>query len=654
MQPETAIPMTDEIQISEALHPNWQRDDHLLARLARNAAELPDQIALRERDRGIWQEYSWKDYLQAVTEFAAGLEARGVKPGDVVLVIGDNRPNLYFGMLGVACLRAIPSPAYPDAPTQELAAQMQREDLRFAIAEDQEQVDKMLEGRETHPALELIVFDDPRGLLGREPRGVAGFDTIRAEGAARLAQDAGLAQDLVRRPSLHDVAVLMHSSGTTGAPKGIPLKHGHVLSGVRNAAAAGYFQQGEVHMAYLPIAWVGDFIFSIGAAMELRFIVNIPEAQETVLHDLREIAPTLYFASPRAWSAMLTRVQVGVAETTGLKRWLYDYFMPRAMAAERAKLDGKSSGSALMRWLGEILIYGPLRDQLGLGRVKRAYTAGEAIGEDVFLWFRALGLNLRQFYGQTENCALAVAQKPEDISLTTVGRPFPGVEMKIDEHGEILLRGDNIFDGYFQNPKSTAETLVDGWLMTGDAGQIEPDGQLVVLGRVSEVVEKADGQRFIATYIENRLKFSAYIKDAAVIGKGRKILTAIVCIDFQAVGRWAQENGVSYTSYAELSQAARVYDLIEREIADVNAHLPHGLSIARFVNLHKEFDPDDGEVTRTRKLKRNVIDDRYGPIIEAMNAGDDKIDFKAQIVYETGQTGSLDRVLRLADVKGAA
>lgn len=653
MQPEAATTISDDITMSQALHPDWQRDDHILARLARNAAEFPDQVALRERDRGIWQEYSWKDYLQAVTEFAAGLEARGVGPGDVVMVIGDNRPNLYFAMMGAACLRAIPSPAYPDAPTQELAAQMQRENIRFAIAEDQEQVDKMLEVRETWPALELIVFDDPRGLLGREPEGVAGFDAIRAEGAARLAAEAGLAQDLIGRPSVHDVAVLMHSSGTTGAPKGIPLKHGHVLSGVRNAAAAGYFHEGEVHMAYLPIAWVGDFIFSIGAAMELRFTVNIPEAQETVLHDLREIAPTLYFASPRAWSAMLTRVQVGIAETAGVKRWLYDYFMPRAMAAERAKLDGKPGGGGLMRWLGEMLIYGPLRDQLGLGRVKRAYTAGEAIGEDVFLWFRALGLNLRQFYGQTENCALAVAQKPEDISLTTVGRPFPGVEMKIDEHGEILLKGDNIFDGYFQNPKSTAETLVDGWLMTGDAGQIEPDGQLVVLGRVSEVVEKADGTRFIATYIENRLKFSAYIKDAAVIGKGRDILTAIVCIDFQAVGQWAQENGVAYTSYAELSQAAPVYDLIGREIAEVNAHLPHGLSIARFVNLHKEFDPDDGEVTRTRKLKRNVIDERYGPIIEAMNEGQDQIDFKAQIVYENGQTGSLDRVLRLADVKEA-
>ena len=643
-----------DIAAAQALHPNWQPGDHIIARLARNAAEHPRDVAMRERDRGIWQEYSWSDYLNAVIEFAAGLETQGVKPGDVVLVIGDNRPNLYFGMLGVATLRAIPSPAYAEAPTDELAAQMEREAIRFAIAEDQEQVDKLTEVRERYPALDLIIYDDPRGLAGNEPQGVVGFDTIREAGRKRLAAEPGLADDLLARPSIHDIVVLMHSSGTTGAPKGIPLKHGHVLSGVRNAAAAGYFEQGEVHMAYLPMAWVGDFIFSIGAAIELRFVVNIPEAQETAMHDLREMAPTLYFASPRAWSAMLTRVQVGMAETTGLKRRLYDYFMPRAMQAERDRLDGKPVSGGISRWLGEWLICGPLRDRLGLGRVHRAYTAGEAIGEDVFLWFRALGLNLRQFYGQTENCALAVAQKPEDISLTTVGRPFPGVEMRIDEHGEILLRGDNIFDGYFQNPKASAETLVDGWLHTGDAGQVEPDGQLVVLGRVSEVVEKADGTRFIATYIENRLKFSPYIKDAAVIGQGRAMLTAIVCVDFQAVGQWAQEHGVAYTSYADLSQQPQIYDLIGGQLAEVNAHLPHGLSVARFVNLHKEFDPDDGEVTRTRKLKRNVIDDRYGPIIEAMNAGQEQIDFRAQITYENGQTGTLDRVLRLSDVKGAA
>ncbi|TKT82536.1 AMP-binding protein [Aquamicrobium sp. LC103] len=637
------------------LHPGWKRDDHLLALLARNARERPTEVAMRERDHGIWQEYSWAEYLDTVVSFAAGLEEKGVGPEDLVLVIGDNRPNLYFSMLGAICLRAIPSPAYPDTPPEEIVGQLKREGIRVAIAEDQEQVDKLLGARESHGEPRLIIYDDPRGLAGKEPEGVVAFTSLLASGRERLQREPGLREALLARPSVHDVAILLHSSGTTGVPKGIPLKHGHMLSGVRNAAAAGYFQQGEVHMAYLPIAWVGDFIFSVAAALELRFTVNIPEAQETALHDLREIAPTLYFSSPRAWSAMLTRIQVGIAESTPFKRWLYDRFMPFALDLERARLDGRKPGllDRLRHGLGELLVYGPIKDQLGLSRVERPYTAGEAIGEDVFLFFRALGLNLRQFYGQTENCALAVAQAPEDISLTTVGRPFPGVEVRIDDSGEILVRGDNVFDGYFEDDAASAKSLRGGWLHTGDAGQFDEDGQLVVLGRVSEVVHTRDGTRYIPTYLENRLKFSQFVKDVCIVGAGRDFLSAIVCIDLHAAGQWAQENGVSYTSYAELSQSPAIYDLVQGIVGKLNAMLPAGLSISRFVNLHKEFDPDDGEVTRTRKLRRDVIDQRYAKIIEAVYAGDEEIDFEAQITYETGQTGVIARKLSIRTLEPA-
>ncbi|WP_280110088.1 AMP-dependent synthetase/ligase [Pseudaminobacter salicylatoxidans] len=520
----------------------------------------------------------------------------------------------------------------------------------MAVAEDQEQVDKLLLARRSHPDLQLIVYDDPRGLSGKDqPEGTVSFETLLERGRARLKREPDLKDDLLSRPSVHDVAILLHSSGTTGVPKGVPLKHGHLISGVRNAAAAGYFRQGEVHMAYLPIAWVGDFTFSVAAALELRFVVNIPEAQETALHDMREIAPTLYFCSPRAWSAMLTRIQVGIAETTRFKRWLYGRFMPFAVEMERARLDGRQPRvlQKLRYVLGSFLIYGPIKDHLGLSRVERAYTAGEAIGEDVFLFFRALGLNLRQFYGQTENCALAVAQSPDDISLTSVGRPFPGVEVKIDDSGEILLRGDNIFDGYYKDREATAKALRGGWLHTGDAGQFDDDGQLVVLGRVSEVMHTASGTRYIPTYLENRLKFSQFVKDVCVVGSGRDFLSAIVCIDLQATGQWAQENGVAYTSYAELSQSPAIYDLVQGIIARLNAALPSGLAISRFVNLHKEFDPDDGEVTRTRKLRRDVIDERYRRIIEATYTGDREIEFEAQIAYETGQTGVITRKLTI-------
>ncbi len=639
---------------ARALHPDWRNGDTLIAALNDNAEKHGSTVALRERDRGIWQEWTWGEYRDLVLAQAAGLEAAGIEAGDVVMVIGDNRANLYVAMLAVIALRAIPSPAYSDVAPEELAGQVRREGIRSAIAEDQEQVDKLMVVRESVPALARIVYDDPRGLKGREPAGVVALEETLRKGRERLEREPSLRADLIGRAKVHDVAVLLHSSGTTGAPKGIPLKHGHVLSGVRNAAAAGYFREGEVHMAYLPMAWVGDFIFSIGAAITLRFVVAIPERQETAQHDLREIAPTIYFSSPRAWSNMLTRVQVGMEESTRGKRRLFQHFVPFAVEMERRRLEGREPSTLeRLHWrIGRMLVFGPLLDQLGLSRVQRPYTAGEAIGEEVFLFFRALGLNLRQFYGQTENCALGIAQGAGDLKLHTVGRPFPGVEVRIDESGEILMRGDNIFDGYFGDDAATAKALDHGWLRTGDAGHVEADGQYVVLGRVSEVVHTAGGVRYIPTYIENRLKFSPYIKDVCVVGRDREHLAAIVCIDFEAVGHFAQENSVSYTSYADLSQKPEVLDLVEKVIADLNRLLPDGLEIARFVDLHKEFDPDDGEVTRTRKLKRDVIERHYGPIVEALYDGRERIVFEARVAYETGAEGVLKRDLTLRSVCG--
>ena len=626
--------------------------DHLIALLARNADRHGEEIALMERDRGIWQEWTWRAYCDHVLSLAAGFEAAGVKAGDIVLVIGDNRRALYAAMLALIALRAIPSPAYSDVNADELSGQVGREGITVAVAEDQEQVDKLMQVRQANPALTLIAYDDPRGLKGREPAGVVALATLVEQGAHRLGAEAGLRDALVTRPRADDIAVLLHSSGTTGVPKGVPLRHSHVLSGVRNAAGAGYFGEGEVHMAYLPMAWVGDFIFSIGAALALRFRVAIPERQETALHDLREIAPTIYFSSPRAWSAMLTRIQVGMQESTKLKRALFDHFTGLAVATERKRLDGRQPGigARLHWWLGRVLVFAPLLDQLGLSRVKRPYTAGEAIGEDVFLFFRALGLNLRQFYGQTENCALAVAQSPGDLKLHTVGRPFPGVEIRIADDGEILMRGKNVFDGYHQNESASAEAIRDGWLHTGDAGHVEPDGQLVVLGRVSEVVHTGDGERYIPTYIENRMKFSQYIKDACIIGEGQPYLSALVSIDFDAAGHYAQEHGIAYTSYADLSQKPEIARLVRGVIAAVNKRLPEKLAIRRFVNLHKEFDPDDGEVTRTRKLRRNVIDAHYAPIIAALYEDGDEILYEARVTYETGAEGTLSRRLALVGV----
>ncbi|HRN75655.1 AMP-binding protein [Ottowia sp.] len=641
--------MTPDMQAPATAH---DEGDHLIAVLAANARTHGSQVAMRERDRGIWQETTWQAYLEQVLAAAAGMEALGVAPGDKVLVVGDNRPALYFGMLGAIALRAVPSPAYPDFTPEQLLGQIQRENVRFAIAEDQEQVDKLLGLATQYDGLQWIVYDDARGLEGSAPQHVLAFTELARRGTERLQHEPGLREDLLARPRASDDAVLLHSSGTMGAPKGIPLKHRHVLFAVRSAAQVGYFGEGETHMAYMPIAWVGDFIFTIAAALALRFSANIPEKQETVQRDLREIAPTVYFTSPRAWSTMLTRVQVGIAESTGLKRRIYEHFMPFAIELERRHLAGQQPGLAQRLWrgLGEWLIFGPIRDQLGLARARHAYTAGEAIGEEVFLFFRALGLPLRQFYGQTENSALCAAQDAGTVKLHTVGKPFPGMQLRISDSGEILVRGGNVFEGYFDNPEATAEALQDGWLHTGDAGHLEDDGQLVVLGRVSELVRTRGGERYIPTFIENQLKFSPHIKDVCVLGDGRDWLAALVAIDWEAVGHWAQERGIAYTSFADLSQQPSVYDLIEGLMRAVNAKLPEATRIHRFVNLHKEFDPDDGEVTRTRKLRRNVIDTHYKDIIDAIYAGQAAVESVAQITYETGESGVLRRELAIRDV----
>lgn len=626
----------------------------LLTLLAANAEAHGQAVAMRERDRGIWREFTWSDVLGEVLAFAAALDAMGLAAGEGLLVVGDNRPRLYFGMLGAAALRGRPAPVYPDVPPDDLDFYASNSRARFALAEDQEQVDKLLDLRARSGLPEIIVYDDPRGLANYSQPGLLGWEDVVRRGAERLKAEPSLQADLLSRARPDDAAVLLHSSGTTGKPKGIELQHRRVIAAARNAEKAGYFHVGDELVAYLPMAWVGDFVFTIACGIVLRFAVNIPERQETVLHDLREVAPTVYFASPRSWDAMLTHVQVGIAESTSLKRRLYNWLMPLAIGVERDRLAGRTPGTMrrLLRALGDALVYAPLRDHLGLSRAKRAYTAGEAIGEDTFLFFRALGLDLKQFYGQTENCALTAAQMSGDVKLNTVGKPLPGVEVKIGEDGEILIRADSVFDGYLDDPGASAKALEGGWLHTGDAGYLDDQGHLAVLGRVGEVVYTRGGVRYIPNYIENRLKFSQYVKDAAVMGADREDLTALVCIDMAAVGHWAEENGVTYTSYAELSQRAEVYKLIDVVVAHVNEQLPEGLAIRRFVNLPKEFDPDDGEVTRTRKLRRNVIDERYAAVITALYAGVDTIEHETAITYESGATGTFKRRLAIHSTRG--
>ena len=627
----------------------------LVAALAENARRVPDRIAIREREFGIWRERSWSQVLDEVLAIATGLDELGLARGDAVTVIGDNRANLYVAMLAVNVLAAAPAPVFADVPPDELVLYTRHGAPTIAFAEDQEQVDKLLKLRERIGRPVHIIYDDPRGLTTYRESGLIGFDTLLQKGRERLDKTMGLAAELLGRAGPADVAVLLHSSGTTGQPKGVVVRQRHIASAVQNAARGGFFARNGECFGYLPMAWIGDFVFTLSSTVFLRGTINIPERQETILQDLRAVAPTVYLAAPRAWDNMLTRIQVGMADSTPFKRRLFDYFMPRAIKIERRRLTGQAPGlrDRLLLAFGNVLMFGPIKDFIGLSRATRAYTGGEALGEDTFLFFRALGVNLKQFYGQTETCAITAAQPDGEVRLDTVGRPLPGVELKINEDGEVLVRSGSVIDGYLGDDDATEKTFVDGWLHTGDAGEIGADGQLRVLGRVSEVVRTSAGEQYLPNYIENRIKFSPYIRNVAITGSGLPFLGAIVCIDLEAVGHWAERQGISYTSYADLSQKPAVYGLIGKTLADVSRHFSGPLMIRRFVNLHKDFDADDGEITRTRKLRRNVIEARYAALIAALYDGQANVIFEAPIVYESGEQGMIRRDLKVLDVEGS-
>ena len=627
--------------------------DTIGAILARNASKHGSEIALREKERGIWKETTWAEYAEEVLACAAGLEKIGVTPGKAVLILGDNRARLYGGMLAISLLGAYAMPAYPGATLEELRHFLGEVEIVAAIAEDQEQVDKILELKDAGAeGIDHIIYDEARGLGFYEVEGLLSWDHLIEVGQHDLNETPGLREELLSRAKPEDPAIFLHSSGTTGAPKGIVLSQKNVLAAARNGHAAGAFDENEEILAYLPMAWVGDYAITVAAALLWRFTVNVPERQETVVRDMREIAPTFYLAAPRSWDQMLTTIQVGIENSTPLKKRLYHFFMDRAIAAETRKLNGKSGGvlEPLGRLLGEAIVFGPIKDQFGMSRLKNAFTGGEAIGEDTFVFYRALGIKLRQLYGQTENSAINAIQAPGEVRLHTVGKPAPGVEVSIAEDGEILVRSDSVFKGYFNKPEATAEALDGGWLHTGDAGYLEDDGHLVVLGRVSEVMHTADGERYVPNYIENRLKFSPYIKDAAVIGAGLKELTAMVCVDFEAVGHWAEVNGVPYVSYADLSQREEVATLLREAFQRVNKAVTEPLRLQRFVSLPKEFDPDDGEITRTRKLRRKVVQERYADVIAALYDGSKEVHVSAQVTYETGEVGKVERSLPIREV----
>jgi len=622
-----------------------------------NAERFGSRVAIREKDYGIWQSYTWRDYFDQARLIALGLASLGFARGDKTAIIGDNRPQLYWAVMATQALGGVPVPIYQDSVEKEMQYILDHSEARFAVVEDQEQVDKLLHVKAQCPRLESIVYDDSRGMRGYSEPSLLSLTELAERGRKFEVGHPAHFDDELGRGRADDVAIICYTSGTTGVPKGAMLSHRNLSVTARNAAAFEGLQSDEEILSYLPMAWVGDHIFSYAQSIVTGFAINCPESAATVLHDLKEIGPTYFFAPPRIWETILTNVMVRVEDCAWPKRRLVDFFLRLAQAIEQARLNRAPVPvwRRLLAPLGHLLVGAPLRDNLGMRRLRRAYTAGEAIGPEIFVFFRALGINVKQIYGMTEASVFITVQKDDDVRLDTVGIPIPGVELRISPEGEVLYRSPGVFQGYYKNPEATRQTLEDGWMRSGDAGVIDHDGHLKIVDRAKDVGRLADGTLFAPKYLENKLKFSPYVKEAVCVGQDRPYVAALINIDLVAVGNWAERGGIVYTSYTDLSQKPEVYDLVRREVERVNRSLAEdevlrGARIRKFLILHKELDPDDEEITRTRKVRRGYIALKYAALIEALYGEGGHVEVEAKVTYEDGRTGTIRADVRIHDV----
>jgi len=622
-----------------------------------NAERFASRVAIREKDYGIWQSYTWRDYFDQARLIALGLASLGFARGDKTAIIGDNRPQLYWAVMATQALGGVPVPIYQDSVEKEMQYILDHSEARFAVVEDQEQVDKLLHVKAQCPRLESIIYDDSRGMRGYSEPSLLSLTELAERGRKFEVGHPAHFDDELGRGRADDVAIICYTSGTTGVPKGAMLSHRNLSVTARNAAAFEGLQSDEEILSYLPMAWVGDHIFSYAQSIVTGFAINCPESAATVLHDLKEIGPTYFFAPPRIWETILTNVMVRVEDCAWPKRRLVDFFLRLAQAIEQARLNRAPVPvwRRLLAPLGHLLVGAPLRDNLGMRRLRRAYTAGEAIGPEIFVFFRALGINVKQIYGMTEASVFITVQKDDDVRLDTVGIPIPGVELRISPEGEVLYRSPGVFQGYYKNPEATRQTLEDGWVRSGDAGVIDHDGHLKIVDRAKDVGRLADGTLFAPKYLENKLKFSPYVKEAVCVGQDRPYVAALINIDLVAVGNWAERGGIAYTSYTDLSQKPEVYDLVRREVERVNRSLAEdevlrGARIRKFLILHKELDPDDEEITRTRKVRRGYIALKYAALIEALYGEGGHVEVEAKVTYEDGRTGTIRADVRIHDV----
>ena len=627
--------------------------------LRQHASERPQEPALREKEYGIWQTWSWQRALDEVRWMAAGLAALGFEPGQNLALVGDNRPHLYLMFVAAQALRGVPVPMYQDAVASEMAFVLQDAEVHFVFAENQEQVDKMLELRASVPGLAHIIYDDPRGLRNYAQPGLISVDELMALGRRHDQAHPQLFDDRVAQGQPDDVSVILYTSGTTGRPKGVCQTHASFIGAAQGGVQTDGLNASDNVLSYLPPAWVGDHLFSVAQWLVAGFTINCPESAETVAIDMREIGPSYYFAPPRVFEGMLTSVSIRMEDAARLKQWMHRKFMDVARRVGSDILDGKPvpAGDRLRYALGNLLVYGPLKNAMGLSRIRVAYTAGAAIGPDLFRFFRSIGVNLKQLYGQTETCAYVCIQQNGQVKLNSVGQAAPGIELKIADNGEVLVKGVSVLKEYYKRPDATAEVIDEnGYFKTGDAGVLDHDGHLRIIDRAKDVGQLAGGALFAPNYIENKLKFFPQIKEAVCFGHARDKVCAFINIDFEAVGNWAERQGLPYAGYVDLASKPEVLAMMKDCVEQVNADLAseegmQDTQIHRFLVLHKELDPDDDELTRTRKVRRGFVAEKYAVLIDALYAGRSEQFIETAVKFEDGRTGKVSATLALQDAK---
>jgi long-chain acyl-CoA synthetase len=631
---------------------NQQDCDTFPKLLVRNAKQMADRTALREKEFGIWQSLTWKQYHDHVRDSALGLISLGMERGDKIAIIGDNRPEWLFSELAAQAAGGAAVGIYQDSTSNEVAYVIDHCDASFVVAEDQEQVDKILGMLSGLPKIKGIIYADPRGMRHYRHPALLGWDALEAKGRELAAAQPSLWLDSVEKGIGQDVALICYTSGTTGFPKGAMLSFENLLTMALSLHQVDPKRPEDEFVSFLPLAWIGEQMMSVSTALVIGFTVNFPEEPETAMENIREIGPQVMFAPPRIWENLVSQVQVKVMDASPFKRLMYGWLMPIGYRIADLTFDKQPVplGLRFLHSLAHAALFRALKDRLGLARVRSGSTGGAAVGPDVFRFFHGIGVPLKQIYGQTEISGISCIHREGDIQFHTVGVPIPGTEIKVSERGEILSRSPSVFSGYYKNDEATRETLLDGWLHSGDAGYLSDGGHLVVIDRLKDVLQLSDGAQFSPQYLENRLKFSPYIKEAVAIGKDRPYLTAMLCIDMGTVGKWAEKNKISYTTYTDLAAKREVYNLLQKEVDQVNQTLPKAARIRKFVLLYKELDADDEELTRTRKVRRRFVEERYQEVIAALYGDSDRVAIDTTIKFQDGRSSRIHTTLLVRDL----